>query len=193
MVLCLNGGTAREVPGTWSATVEWLVARLARRFPRARFAEVRYRVKSWNRLDSCVADAAQALAATGPARHCLLGFSMGGAVAIASAGAPGVTDVVALAPWIPERMDLAPLAGRRVTVVQGSVDGHVPGVPGISPAHSRAGFERMRAAGVDATYQLIRGGLHGTALRAPWGGLVRLPRAGAWERRVAAAVGQALS
>ena len=55
-VVCVNGGTAAEVPGTWSASVEWLVRRLSRRFPELGFLEVRYRIKSWQRLDLCVED-----------------------------------------------------------------------------------------------------------------------------------------
>ena len=53
-VVCVNGGQSREVPGTWSATLEWLVRRLAPSFPGLRFAEVRYRIKSWKRLELCI-------------------------------------------------------------------------------------------------------------------------------------------
>ena len=56
-VVCVNGGQSREVEGTWSPSVEWLVQRVARRVPELGFAEVRYRVKSWRRLESCVDDA----------------------------------------------------------------------------------------------------------------------------------------
>ena len=42
-VVCVNGGQAAEVEGTWSASLEWLVGRLAPRFPELTFAEVRYR------------------------------------------------------------------------------------------------------------------------------------------------------
>jgi len=44
----VNGGTARRLPGTWSATSEWLAERLVPRFPAVAFVEVRYRVKSWH-------------------------------------------------------------------------------------------------------------------------------------------------
>ena len=50
-VVCANGGQAAAVPGTWSASIEWLVDGLAARFPDLRFVEVRYRVESWTRLD----------------------------------------------------------------------------------------------------------------------------------------------
>jgi len=52
----VNGGTAAEVPGTWSASVEWLVHGLAGRLPSLRFLEVRYRIKSWRRLELCAED-----------------------------------------------------------------------------------------------------------------------------------------
>ena len=60
-VVLVNGGSARAVPGTWSATSELLTTELAPRFPRLAFAEVRYRIKTWNELDSCLADARAAL------------------------------------------------------------------------------------------------------------------------------------
>ena len=62
-VVCVNGGTAAEVPGTWSASVEWLVRRLSPRHPSLAFLEVRYRVKSWRQLQLCVEDARAAVAA----------------------------------------------------------------------------------------------------------------------------------
>ncbi len=84
-VVCVNGGQASEVEGTWSASLEWLVRQLAPQFPELGFAEVRYRIKSWKRLDSCVADARAAVEATAAPRTLLLGFSMGGAVAAQAA------------------------------------------------------------------------------------------------------------
>ncbi|HEY3184423.1 MAG TPA: hypothetical protein VGJ77_16400, partial [Gaiellaceae bacterium] len=56
-VVLVNGGRAELLPGTWSATLEWLVQRLAPRFPDLAFVEVRYRVRSWRVLDDCVDDA----------------------------------------------------------------------------------------------------------------------------------------
>ncbi len=184
-VVCVNGGQRGEVAGTWSATLEWLVGRLAPRFPGLAFGEVRYRVKSWRRLDSCIEDAQAAIEAMRAPRVLLVGFSMGGAVAVAAAAAPAVETVLGLAPWLPDRLPLDTLRGRRLAVLHGSLDRYLPGIPGVHPASSRAGFERARALGVEGDYRLLRGGLHGVALRAPWGGLVRLPRAGVWERLVA--------
>ena len=185
-VVCVNGGQAAVVEGTWSASLEWLVRRLAPRFRQFVFAEVRYRVKSWRRLEGCIDDARAAVAELGAARTLLLGFSMGGAVAISAADEPSVERVLGLAPWIPDRLSLEPLRGRRLDVLHGSLDRWLPGIPGVSPASSRRGFERARALGVEGTYELIHGALHGIALRAHWGPAVPLPRAGAWARRVEA-------
>ena len=185
-VVGMNGGQRAEVEGTWSASLEWLVQRLAPRFPGLAFAELRYRIKSWERLDWCIEDAQEAVRAVGAPRVLLLGFSMGGAVAISVADEPGVEEVLGLAPWIPERLDLAPLAGRRLTVIHGSLDRALPGIPGVSPTASRRGFERACAlGGVDGGYTVLRGAVHGMALRAHWGRPVPLPRAGAWARLVA--------
>ncbi len=184
-----NGGTARAVPGTWSATSELLAEELAPRFADVALVEVRYRVKTWNELESCVADARATLEhvrAEGVARFLLVGFSMGGAVSIAAADEDGVEGVVGLAPWIPERLPLQPLAGKRLDVVHGSWDRYLPGVPGVSPASSRRGFERARALGSEGTYTLIPRGLHGAALRRRSGRLLRLPRWQAWVDHVAA-------
>jgi len=174
------------VTGTWSASLEWLVARLAPRFPQLAFGEVRYRVKSWKQLDGCVADARAAIAVTAGEQTVLIGFSMGGAVSISAAAEPSVTGVLGLAPWIPQRLDLSPLAGRRFDVLHGSLDRWLPGIPGVSAASSRQGFERARALGIAGSYRLIPGALHGTAVRAPTGTLIPLPRAATWARLVAA-------
>ena len=93
--------------------------------------------------------------------------------------------MVGLAPWIPERLDLEPLRGRRLAVIQGALDRGLPGIPGVAPGHSRAGFERVRALGVDADYTLIPGAVHGLAVR-PLGRVVPLPRAVRWVDLVAA-------
>jgi pimeloyl-ACP methyl ester carboxylesterase len=185
-VVCVNGGQGAEVEGTWSASLEWLVGHLAPRFPELVFAEVRYRIKSWKRLDDCVADTRAAISAVGAGRTLLLGFSMGGAVSISAADEPSVTGVLGLAPWIPERLSLEPLRGKRFDVLHGSLDRWLPGIPGVSASSSRRGFERARALGVEGSYALIPGALHGIALRAPNGRSVPLPRAREWERRIAA-------
>src|SRR5207237_312515 len=115
-VVCVNGGQGSEVEGTWSATLEWLVRRLAPRFPKLGFAEVRYRIKSWKRMDWCVADAWAAIGEAAAPRTILLAFAIG------VADHPSVEEVVGLAPWIPERLRLEPLVGRRFAVIQGRLD-----------------------------------------------------------------------
>ncbi len=187
-VVCVNGGSGRDVPGTWSASVEYLVRRLAPRFPEIAFLEVRYRIKSWNQLEMCAEDAAAAIdeAVAGGARETiLLGYSMGGAVAIKVAGHASVSTVIGLAPWIPDRLGLRGLHGRRLTVFHGALDRYLPGIPGVSPANSKRGFDRAVAEGVEATYTLIRGGIHPIALRAPSGEIVSAPRARRWASLVA--------
>jgi dienelactone hydrolase len=184
-VVCVNGGQAGQVEGTWSATLEWLVRRLAPEFPRLAFAEVRYRIKSWNKLDWCAEDARAAIAAVAAQRTLLLGFSMGGAVGALTADEPSVVSVLGLAPWLPARLSLDALRGKRLRVLHGSLDRALPGIPGVAPELARRGFERALALRAEGEYTLIRGGLHGVALRTPSGRLVALPRAATWASLVA--------
>ena len=180
----MNGGQRNEVEGTWSASLEWLVRRLAPQFPELGFAEVRYRIKSWRRLDWCVADARAAVVETGAPRTLLLGFSMGGAVAVQAAVEPSVEEVLGLAPWLPDKLSFEPIREKRFAVLHGSLDRGLPGIPGVSAASSRRGFERARALGVEGDYTVIRGALHGIAVRVA-GRPVPLPAAGTWARLVA--------
>jgi dienelactone hydrolase len=157
--------------------------------PELAFVEVRYRIKSWKRLTECTEDCRAAItlaAGEGAEEIALLGFSMGGAVAVAAADHPLVTTVIGLAPWIPDRLDVRALDRRRLAVIHGALDRWLPGIPGVSPRSSRRGFERILARGVDAEYTLIPGAFHGLALRSRGGRLVPLPRAGRWAELVAA-------
>jgi dienelactone hydrolase len=188
-VVCVNGGTAAEKDGTWSASVEWLVSRLAQRLPELSFLEVRYRTKSWRQFDRCVEDGRAALGAAraaGARQLALLGFSMGGAVAVRVADDPAVRHVLGLAPWLPPQLDLAPLAGRRFTVFHGALDRGLPGVPGVSPALSEEGFTRALELGAEGSRTIIPGAFHAIALRSPRGRLVPMPRARRWAELVAA-------
>jgi len=187
-VVLVNGGQSAEVQGTWSSTLEWLVRRLAPREQGLAFLEVRYRIKSWRRLDLCIEDAREALEVSGAERVLLVGFSMGGAVAASVAGDPRVSGVLGLAPWLPDRLDVSALHAKRLDVLHGSLDRWLPGIPGVSVSLSRRGFERALAAGAEGSYTVIPGGIHGIALRRPGGGLVPLPRAGRWARLVQAQV-----
>jgi pimeloyl-ACP methyl ester carboxylesterase len=178
VVVCVDGGTRDLVPGTWSASLEWLVRRLAPRLPELRFAEVRYRVKSWQRLDLCEADARAALDAVAAERALVLGFSMGGAVGVRVADDERIAGVVGVNAWLPDALDLSPLGGKRLSVIHGSLDRALPGVPGVSPELSRRAVERARALRIDAEHTVVPGALHALALRAPWGAAVSMPRAG---------------
>jgi pimeloyl-ACP methyl ester carboxylesterase len=189
-VVCVNGGQAAEVEGTWSASLEWLVGRLAPRFPELAFAEVRYRIKSWNKLDWCVEDARAAIAEIGAPRTLMLAFSMGGAVSVRAADEPSVVTVLGLAPWLPEQLSLEPLRGKRLRVLHGSLDRGLPGIPGVAPVMSQCAFERALALGAKGEYTLIRGGLHGVAVRARFGRPLPLPRASRWESLVAGELSQ---
>jgi dienelactone hydrolase len=183
-VMCVNGGQGSEVEGTWSASLEWLVQRLAPSFPELAFAEVRYRIKSWNRLEWCIEDAREAVREVAAQRTLLLGFSMGGIVSSRIAAEPSVETVIGLAPWFPERLSLEPLRGKRLRVLHGSLDRALPGIPGVAPASSRRGYDRAIALGAEGEYTIIPGAVHGVALRAHWGRPLPLPRAHAWARLV---------
>lgn len=185
-MICLSGGREQELAGVWGSSLEWLVARLAPRFPGLGFCEVRYRIRSWRRLDACIEDCRAAIEATGAGPKLLLGFSMGGAVAIAAAGDARVTGVLGLAPWIPDRLDVSPLRGRRLDILHGSLDLGLPGIPGVAPSLSRRGFERAQALGVEGSYTLIRGAVHGLCLRIGEDRFLELPRAATWVRLVTA-------
>jgi pimeloyl-ACP methyl ester carboxylesterase len=184
MVICVNGGQGTEVPGTWSATLEWLVKRFAPSFPQLGFVELRYRVKSWRQLGLCIEDARAALEEARGQQTLFVGFSMGGAVAISAADDSSVVGVLGLAPWIFDRLGLAPLSGKRLDVLHGSLDRSLPGIPGVSATLSRRGFQRAQSLGIAGSYTLVRGGVHGLALRAPGGTLFPLPRAGLWARLI---------
>ena len=180
-VVCVNGGTAAEVPGTWSASIEWLVRRLSQRFPELGFLEVRYRIKSWRRLELCVEDAAAAIGAakeSGAEELALLGFSMGGAVAVRNAAAAGVELVAGVNPWLPPQLELGTLRGRRLAIAHGALDAPLPLIPGVKPSMSQAAAERARAAGIEVEREVVPFGFHAVALRRRDGSMLALPGAG---------------
>jgi hypothetical protein len=76
----------------------------------------------------------------------LIGHSSGGWVALTVGGQAGVTDVVALSPWLALGQPTAPLRGRQVLLAHG-VEDHV-----TSPHMSAAFVERLHADHVRARY-----------------------------------------
>ena len=75
-------------------------------------------LKKWNGLTWDAAAALEVAVAQGARRIALLGFSMGGAVALASAGHQAVDTVIGLAPWLPRQLPIENLRGRRLAVRQ---------------------------------------------------------------------------
>jgi hypothetical protein len=191
-VLLLGGSTHRDASGVWSATGEWLARRIAGEHPDWLVAEVRYRFGSWRRLAAAAEDVHAAIGVLGGRGRppgALVGFSLGGRVAVALAGAESVRTVVGLAAWLPDAVDLRPLRGRTLHLAHGTLDRALPGIPGVSPRISEAAAARARALGIATDLTMIAGGLHGVAARPPWGGLIPLPRAGRWAEVVMDAVG----
>jgi dienelactone hydrolase len=189
--VCVNGGTAAVLPGTWSASVEWLVRRLKGSLPGLAFLEVRYRSKAWRHFDQCVEDGQAAIAAArtgGVEKLALLGFSMGGAVAVRTAAEPEVGLVLGVNPWLPPQLDLEPLVGRRLAILHAALDAPLPGIPGVRPSLSRAAHERARALGIDAARRVVPRAFHALALRRGDDGLLTLPGA----TRFGALVGEEL-
>ncbi len=185
-VLLLGGTSRAEMPGTWGTSIRWLADAARERFPDRTVAELRYFVKSWKRLDLLEADTRAAvdwLVANGAERITLVGFSGGGTAGLAAADEPGVTTLVALAPWLPAKVDPPQLRDRRIAVIHGTLDG-LPFLPGTNPRASRAALPRLAALGAATSYTRVHGGVHGIVLKAPWGGIVRLPRAARWRELV---------
>ena len=113
--------------------------------PELGFAEVRYRVKSWRRLELCVDDA-RAADHGGSARRARPPRLLDGRRGLASRSRdePTVEEVIGLAPWIPDQLDVTTLRGKRLTVIHGALDRWFPGSPGVSASHSAKGL-RSRA------------------------------------------------
>jgi dienelactone hydrolase len=169
--------------------MDWLAPALTARGYRA--AQIRYPSRSWRDMPSAIETTYEALEALPPA-HALIGFSMGGAVAVAASADARVELVVGLAPWVPEPIDLGGLVGRRLRVLHGSFDRPLPGVPGVSPDHSRAVVDRAVALGIDATHHTVTGGIHLIAFRLG-GRLFPALRADRWRQMTLAALDEGQS
>src|SRR5262249_44449215 len=122
----------------------------------------------------------------GGERTLLLGFSMGGAVSIAAADEARVEAVLGLAPWIPERLDVSTLRGKRLDVIHGALDRELPGIPGGSPSSSRRGVGRAWAAGAGGTFTTTPGAVPGAGVRGPGTRAPPPPRARRWVELVGA-------
>ena len=184
-VVCVNGGQARRGRGNVER-----VARVARRPARAAASR-------GSRSPRCATGSSRGSGSTaasrtrarrsgevGAERTLLLGFSMGGAVAIACRGrAVGRAACSASRRGSPTGCRSSRCAASASTSSTARSTAGCPGIPGVSPAlvaarlRARAGARRRRA-----RYELIPGALHAIALRAHWGRPVPLPRA----RRVGA-------
>ncbi|MFG2621287.1 alpha/beta fold hydrolase [Streptomyces sp. NPDC048507] len=140
-------------------------------------ARVRYRHRhrGWNgRQAHPVADVRRALdelrALAGPLPVVLVGHSLGGRAALRAAADPGVTAVVALAPWCPPGEPTAPLDGRTVVALHDEADRVT------SAADTWAYLTRAQQAGA-----LVRG------VAMPAGGHAMLRDARRWHRLTARA------
>ena len=178
-VVCVNGGQARRGGGNLER-----VARVARAAARAalpgssRSPRCATGSSRGSGSSACVEDARAAVDAVGAERTLLLGFSMGGAVAIAAADEPSVerrARARAVDPRPARARAAARQAARRAArLARPLAAGHPGRVAGALAA--RASSARARSAST-GSYALIPGALHGIALRAPAGRPVPLPRA----------------
>lgn len=126
-VLVLHGGKAHSTESAGQRGLAyWRMVPFARMLARHGLDVhlLRYRVRGWNApARDALRDAEWALtelARTRPgAPVVLLGHSMGGRAALAAAGAPNVTAVCALAPWLDGSDPVEQLAGRTVLIAHG--------------------------------------------------------------------------
>ncbi len=174
----------RRAPG--APSLEWLVRR-------ARAAVSRARLRRGALPDQVVAARSSSASRTAAPRSrrstrptLLLGFSMGGAVAISAADDPRVVGRARARALDPERLDLSPLAGKRLDVIHGSLDRWLPGHPrrlgDALAARLRAGTGARRRGQLHARPRR-RARARAAARRAA---SCRSSRAASWSRLVAA-------
>ncbi|MFM8303034.1 MAG: alpha/beta hydrolase [Actinomycetota bacterium] len=112
------GPPLRMVPFGWA---------IHRRNRRVAVARLRFRRRGWNGVAAHPLEDVRAALERLDRRASglpvvLVGHSMGGRAAIATAGEPSVLGLVALAPWIPADDPVDQVAGRHVVVIHGSDD-----------------------------------------------------------------------
>ena len=122
-------------------------------------ALLRYRVAGWKSGGpGAEEDTRWALAQLqqrfGPVPVVLVGHSMGGRTALATADGSTVVGVVALAPWIGNDLRARALADRRVVIAHGDRDRIT------DPRASKAFADRARAAGFDVELVSVQGDGH---------------------------------
>ena len=184
-VVCVNGGQAREVEGTWSASIEWLVQTARAAPPRARLRggalprEVVAAPRVVRRRRARGRGGGRR-AARRPARV------LDGRGGLRSRSRTNLSS----------RRSSASRRGSRISSTSARSDASgSPSSTGRSTAGCRGspacprrtrkkGFDRARERGAEGRYVLIPGALHGIALRSPWGKLVRLPKADRWAELV---------
>ena len=130
-----------EVPGTWSASIEWLVRELSRHAPELSFLEVRYRIKSWRRLDLCVEDGAAAVAAaarSGAASSRCSHSRWAVPSPFETLRRPAFSSSSGSTHGCRPSSSWTPLRGRRLAIVHGRLDAPLPGIPGVKPSHVAA-------------------------------------------------------
>ncbi len=183
VVLMLHGGQANSLApvqrrnGSW-----WRMALLARAFARhagragVAVELLRYSARGWNAdagpEPAPLVDGRWALAElSGRYRDVplvLVGHSMGGRAACALAGEPGVTGVVALAPWLTAEELVEPAKGQRLVLAHGLNDRWT------SPANSLDWSMRARAVSAQvARFELPGVGHFMFSRVGEWNGIVR--------------------
>ena len=186
-VVCVNGGTSAEVPGTWSASVEWLVRRLAHRFPAPRLPR--------GALPDQVVAAARALrrgrAQPRSTRHGRAGRRSSPCSAsrwaapspFGTPAAAGVELVAGVNPWLPpaaRARDAARTAARDRARRLRRAAAADPRREAVDVARRRPSARGRSASTSSAT--IVPRGFHAVALRRRGGGMFALPGAGALRR-----------